>query len=158
MADKIVAANRELIEAEKASKKNKKASGAAASVAEAAVGANDAASEKSVGAALGAREAISSINNLGSTLASSAGNVISSAIGSLVTVIPSVGGIAAKITKTVKRETDRIDSHVQQISKMMPKVGGANKKKRRTDTKIKKTTKRINHLLTRFKSRRKKIT
>jgi hypothetical protein len=153
MAHKIVAANRELIAADKAAK--------AAEEAEEAAKASEAASGTAAASeAAGTATATISKSGIASALVSTAGNVISSALETLVSTIPAVGGIAAKITKTVKKETDRIDSRIQNITKMMPRVGGgggAARKKSNTKKKIKKTTKRINYLLSRFKGRRKKI-
>jgi len=162
MAHKIVAANRELIAADKAAKAAEEAEEAAAAVKASEAAASEAAGTAAASEAAGTATATISKSGIASALVSTAGNVISSALETLVSTIPAVGGIAAKITKTVKKETDRIDSRIQNITKMMPRVGGgggggAARKKSNTKKKIKKTTKRINYLLSRFKGRRKKI-
>lgn len=92
------------------------------------------------------------------TLLTSAGNVFTGAVVSLVSAFPSVGGIAAKITTTVKKGTDLLDEKVKQIAENHKVVGGGGGGgKKNINKKIQQTTKRLNHLLQRFSSRRKKI-
>jgi len=120
------------------------------------------ASEEIGGAQSGAagQSAAVAQSGFGDILLTSAGNVFTGAVVSLVSAFPSVGGIAAKITTTVKKGTDLLDEKVKQIAenhKVVGGGGGGGGGKKNINKKIQQTTKRLNHLLQRFSSRRKKI-
>ena len=138
------------------------------------------------------KEAEDTVERLGDNLGKTAGHAITNAIVSAISALPvvggivsvintisstaesvaeackepitKIGGITARISNTVKQETDRLDCKVKKVTKLFDKVASAGTKTQKgggggatTKKNIQKTTKRVNYLLKQFGSKKKKI-
>ena len=129
------------------------------------------------------------VERLGDNLGKTAGHAITNAIVSAVSALPvvgaifplintvtstaesvanacqepitKIGGITARISNTVKKETDRLDCQVKKVTKLFDKVGksqaGGGMTSKNRKKQILHTTKRVNYLLKQFAGKRKSI-
>jgi hypothetical protein len=76
--------------------------------------------------------------------------------------ITKIGGITARISSAVKKETDRLDCQVKKVTKLFdsvgkPKVGGGAGTSKNRKKQIIHTTRRVNYLLKQFAVKRKPV-
>jgi hypothetical protein len=135
------------------------------------------------------KEMEDTVERLGDNLGKTAGHAITNAIVSAISALPvvggivsvintmsstaesvanacqepitKIGGITARISNAVKKETDRLDCQVKKVTKLFdsvgkPKVGGASTSKNRKKQ-IMHTTRRVNYLLKQFAVKQKPV-
>ena len=139
------------------------------------------------------KEMEDTVERLGDNLGKTAGHAITNAIVSAISALPvvggivsvintisstaesvanacqepiaKIGGITSRISRTVKKETDRLDCQVKKVTKLFdkvgnigkPKVGGGSSTCKNRKKQIIHTTRRVNYLLKQFAVKRKPV-